>query len=471
MTPNKKTIQKKSQPKISDPPVKAAREILEGFLNLADSATCIPPSHYHHSDLLAGPSVFHHTTFLYDLAIFMMALNQAGFRRQHWTIVEFVLKAYELRLGMTVEYQGVFGFRNAFNRSNGEGILEWWITPGPMAFMIFALLDSYGSLKDKKLLELALCFGEVLLKMQREDGAVIDGSRGPDQQQTSDAVYAEPHLDACAAFGRLFELTEGRKWLTAAEKAHQYFTGHLLQPSCGLIHQGIIGQSAQTIHATDVYAWAFLGPFLKWVDSEDLISLMEYNLKKTLVRVKVSLPDGRSVDVCGADFTDPADDAIIAARSGFHPMVSIEWTAGVISSLYSSAIRLWKVYEVTGKSGYRQKSQEFTAIGDELLAGLKKCFYKIPDISVGKIGFYASGQDAPIGHGWNTFHFNTPELKGGSLASVWAVFPLLGYNPFSGEYYLEELNRIRRQTSGNAGANAIRKYTDGRFFEEVNGSA
>lgn len=423
--------------KVKSSQVIPIQPIIQGLLCLSNPKNHLPPSHFAHQDQIISEETFNRTIFLYDAAIWAILLNHTGHQDKARKVLDFIAQHYHQKSGMIGNFEGASCIRNAFDIYTGDGILEWLMTPGPMTFLVFAYLDMHQSTKSMAYKRMAIRLGEALLKMQKKDGGVYDGDRSPD------VVNTEPHMDAFMAFLRLYALTNEETWMAAAQQAYDFFLRHLYDAEKGMIHQGTLRTNP---HATDAYTWTLLGKAGDFLSPKENIRLTDYYLEKCLVKSTLHLPNGKYTSLYGLDFSDPHE--VVYARGGVHPMVSLEWTAGAAASLQVVAIRLWKAFGETGDETYSQKAIEYKALAEFLLWNISKGFYSLPDMKKeGLLGFYASGQSVPIGHGWSSmnFHYRDPAdqiKKGGSLISAWAIFPAIAYNPLTGEYYSKDLHSI-----------------------------
>ena len=218
----------------------------QGILSLSDPNTHIPPSHFAHPG-------YENLSFLYDQSVNPMLLKVAGKQEEAEAIIDYFTQRLHIPLGEVIKNANLDGINgilktlqgnkgrsefvisliNAVDRTStkrqGQGLLEYWTTPGPMSFMIFSMLN----VNPTKYLTDAVTLGEALLSMQRFDGAVVDGDRGPGK------VHTEPHMDAFAAFLQLYKVTKQKRWLVAAEHAYQWFEINVYHPGKGEIYQGI----------------------------------------------------------------------------------------------------------------------------------------------------------------------------------------------------------------------------------------
>jgi len=419
--------------------------IVSSVLALRNPATNLSPSHFGHPG-------YDDLTFLYDQAVAAIVLKAAGYDKD----AENILDYFAFRLNLPTEEvvnrldtNGIYGLLKLVNkngpergslktiinsininstRRQGRGQLEFWTTPGPLAFLIFAFLYTNST----KYMDEAVALGEVLLTMQRDDGGIIDGDRSPDK------VHTEPHVDAACAFLMLQKITDDNKWGVAYEKAYIWFRDNVYHMEEGLIDQGMWNSKPNDIFAVDAYSWTMAGPFGNRMSSETMKRLTERMLEKSLVSISLVLPDGSAKTLTLCDFSDPTDIRVKSARGGYHPLGTVEWTGGAILAIKKNAVRMWQ-------RGEKEDAGFYKAMAENLSAECADAFYAI-DGTDSMMTFYATGQGyevAPFGSvrsgfikGWKTpfYHAKGPDdktvIKGGSLVGIWPLIPHLGINPF-----------------------------------------
>ncbi|MBF0485899.1 MAG: AGE family epimerase/isomerase [Candidatus Omnitrophica bacterium] len=413
-----------------------SRKITDAILAVSDSHTRIAPSHIGHPG-------YEDAAFLYDKAVDALVFKAAGQKDEARAVLDYFAERLRipasevrknsdangiygiLKLFPSVDNPKAIGFVNAFNSRSiereGEGKLEYWTTPGPLAFLILAFLN----VAPEKYLPEAQKIGDMLLVMQREDGAVIDGDRNAAN------VHTEPHMDSYSAFLMLYDVTRDQKWKAAADKAWAWFVKNVYRPEQDIIFQGIRGERPSEIFATDTYSWTMAGRGGEQIPLKILEGLTERMLKESLSRVTVELPDGKVRTLTLVDFADVRDTRIMADRGGFHPMGSVEWIGGVILCLQKNAVRFWE----EGDSEDRKKAGYFKALAEYFLTQALNSYYHVDGIK-GLLSFYATGQWMATGHGWHTPYYyvkdakGNPVIKGGSTIGAWPVLPLKHQNPF-----------------------------------------
>lgn len=459
--------------------------IAEGLLTLRNPVTNLIPSHYGHPG-------YDELGFLYDIAVSALVLDAAGHRAE----AEAILDYFAQRLSIPMEEvlsladtNGVYGIVKILNYQGpnikktralvnaidvtstdvrGKGLLEFYTTPGPMAFMIFSMLQ----IDPEKYREPASILGEALLTMQDADGGVRDGDRAPDR------VHTEPNMDAASAFLMLHKVTGDAKWLAAAQKALEWFRKYVYDKDAGTIYQGIWRNRPSKIFATDVYSWTMAGPAGDDFTSDELKRLTEKMLSTSLVKITLELPDGARPTVILVDFSNADNSRVVNARLGPHPMGTIEWTGGVVLALQKNAVRLWE-------RGDKAAAQRYKALADLLLAQTTRCFYSLGEKLPGLFTFYATAQGveiAPFGaienkstNGWRTTFFYVDRgpdelpIKGGASIGAWVLLPYLGVNPFilhDGYKTVYDSIPVDDKTAAEA-ANALEDYVGDRVYTET----
>lgn len=413
-----------SQPQIDDVTSNFAKTIFA----LSDPRTGIPSSHYGHPGLES-------VAFTYDVTVEAMILKAAGKQAEAEKIIDYLVQRLRIPMSEIVKNadgNGVYGILrildksknnspagliNAFNRSSmqkqGQGQLEYFVTPGPLSFVIMSMLN----VNETKYLNDALMLGQTLLAMQRPDGGIIDGNRNPA------GVNTEPHMDAMDAFYQLSEVApQDEKWKKAGDKAWDWFKKNVYKPADGVIHTGIGADGPNTLYATDATSWPLSGKTGERLSLNEVERLIKTMLNKSLVRITFERPDRTKQTVISVDFTDPKDPTIIAARGGFRPMGSSEWKGGVVLAIQKYAARLWQ-------EGDKEKAKYYKAMAEILTDEWYKMGYNVNGL---KMFSYATGQDVAVGHGWNTpFFYTKAGVQGGSLIGWWTLLPIQRVNPFS----------------------------------------
>lgn len=450
--------------------------IVEAIDAFKDQHTRLAPSHFGHPG-------YQSLAFVYDKAVDAMLFKALGKEKQAKEILDYFSKKLRLpfdQIKQQADVHGAWGivkiypfsqqenavgFVNALDvqskELSGKASREYCITPGPIAFLAMAFLY----VDRKEYLSDAIKMGEVLLLMQTQDGALIDGDRNEGY------IYTEPHMNAFSVFLMLYEQTKQERWKLAAEKAWRWFKEHLYDEEKNEIDQGVVLGQSSRIFATDAYSWTMAGPAGDFLSLESLEMLTDKMLKRSLSKISLELPDGRMRTLILSDFTDATDEKVINARGGLHPLGSVEWSAGVILSLQKNAVRFWQ----EGSEENRFKASFYKGIAQYLTQQVLDSFYQVPSIK-GLMSFYATGQWMATGHGWKTPYYYVKDPKGtavisaGSSIAGWIVLPLTYQNPFIlndkyGEIYeMIELSFDIQQKAvsyiGNVTEHKI-------FFEEV----
>ncbi|MDD4202464.1 MAG: AGE family epimerase/isomerase [Candidatus Omnitrophica bacterium] len=396
---------------------------------------------------------YEEVSFLYDCAVNALIYKALGDQENAEKIIDFFYKKYTFAktqntipfdanniLGITKKIdtdnpeKPIYSLLNSIDISStnesGSGILEYYTTPGPIAFLIMAMLQ----INIDKYIEFASALGDVLLFFQNNSGGITDGNRG------ADIVNTEPHMDACDVFLMLYDITGNEKWKKAYDKGISWFYSNVYEKDKGIIYQGITESMPSQIFATDGYSWTMASHEADNFSSEEIKMITENMLEKSLVKITFIKPNKSEQTAILIDFSTPEEFYISFVRKGFHPMGSIEWTAGVALALQKNAVRLFERKDMETAMFYK-------ALAEELIDNCLSCFYKFNN---GILSFYASAQNTPIApfgyvknvhknnirFSWKTPYFLAKDraerisLIGGSPISFWIVFPIKGLNPF-----------------------------------------
>jgi hypothetical protein len=410
--------------------------IADGVMSMADPQTHVAPSHFGHPG-------YQDAAFVYDKAVDALVFHAAGSDERARALLDYF--AVKLRISLNevrknADANGIYGILklvpsvddprgvglvNAINcrsmEEAGQGQVEYWTTPGPVAFMVMAFLQ----VDRKKYLPEAIRLGEALLLMQRADGAITDGDRDARN------VHTEPHMDTYSAFLMLYDVTGDKKWSISAERAWTWFEKNVYRPGEDVIHQGMRPGGVSEVFATDAYSWTIAGRGGDRIPLDVLERLTDTMLRRSLAQVTLELPDGRTKTVTLVDFADVQDMRITADRGGFHPMGSVEWIGGVILALQKNAVRFWDA----GDALSQDKARFYKSLAEFFTQQSLDSFYEVEGIK-GLVSFYATGQWIATGHGWKTPYFYVKDplgkavIRGGSTISSWPVLPIRRINPF-----------------------------------------
>jgi len=442
-------------------------DIADGIQKLMDPNTGLPPSHMGHPG-------YENLAYLYDLSVDALILNADGRQKAAEIILDYFDKRLQIPLTeaqKSADANQVYGILkllkaidpkkigqsmvvapiNAINRTStrrqGEGQLEFFTTPGPISWLIFAMSD-VNRIKYAKTITL---LDRTLRAMQDSAGGIHDGDRLPRN------VHTEPHVDASDAFIMTSSqadsvaallmaantLIDRTPWPEAAERGWQWFKNHVFDPIRGIINQGYGPGGPSTTHATDAYTWTMGGAFGDRIQKEyGLEALKRLSLEllhRGLVQVTWTRPDGVTKTSLLLDFSDPTEPALMrpvvtdpqhpdfgVARGGYHPAGSPEWTGGGVTCFQKNAVRCWK-------AGDREGAIWFKALAIALEAETDGCFYTIDGVTM---TVYATGQNIGTAHGWvmPLYYVITPQgealVRGGSTVGGWIVLPKKGRNPF-----------------------------------------
>ncbi|MEI8349259.1 MAG: hypothetical protein WCI77_03805 [Candidatus Omnitrophota bacterium] len=457
------------------------RDIQRTIAVLSNTHTHLSPSHVGHPG-------YGDLAFLYDKAVDALVLKAGGYQKEAQAILDYFAARLKIpfeEIRMHADTNDTYGIIKIFspfsasgmptkalmnalditsNRRQGKATLEFFTTPGPTSFLIFAFLQVNPDIYKNE----ALLLGEVLLAMQNADGGIRDGDRSPEK------VHTEPHMDSYAAFMMLYQISGDSKWEIAAHRALEWFNANVYHPNEAAIDQGVWAHAPNQAFATDAYSWTMAGPLGDTISPEMLKRLSERMLEESLTKITLPVPDGtvRTVTLC--DFSNPESQVVKNIRQGFHPMGSVEWTAGVILALQKNAVRFWN-------TGDRKAASFYKAIAQILSGETKKCFYRLDNTYM---TFYATGQGVCVGpfgsisgvsiEGWKTPFFyvkskdNQVLIKGGSCVGAWIILPHLGFNPFIlNDRYHETYGKIplTQETTDQAKI-FVDKIASKRFFTE-----
>ncbi len=411
-------------------------KIADGLIAMTDPQTHVAPSHLGHPG-------YHDAAFVYDKAVDALVLHAAGAEVQAHAMLDYFSARIRIPLNevrKNADANGIYGmlklipslddprgvgFVNAINCRSmdeaGQGQVEYWTTPGPIAFMIMAFLN----VDRRQYLPDAIRLGEALLLMQRQDGAITDGDRDVRN------VHTEPHMDTYSALMMLYDVTGDVKWSGAAARAWSWFTANVYRPEQDTIYQGMRPGGVSEVFATDAYSWTIAGRGGERLPLDVVERLTERMLRRSLSQVTLELPDGKIKTVTLVDFADVQDVRVTADRGGFHPMGSVEWIGGVILALQKNAVRFWEV----GDSVSQEKARFYKGLAEFFSQQALSSFYQLEGMK-GLLSFYATGQWISTGHGWKTPYFyvkdpaGKPVIRGGSSIGSWMVLPLKRVNPF-----------------------------------------
>ena len=438
-------------------------ESARALLAFINNSTGLPVSHI-------GQSQMKDWVFTYDAAVAAMALYAAGYKKQAERITDYFVQHYrnssvDIVQG-TVEandtvcsikspYNGqvVNGFFTAVSASDNSrsgAAREWKSGPGPIAFLIKAMIminkDGY---KD-----VIKGLAEFLSGIQAPDGGFVRGVVAEERGLVfNNFTDTEPHLDAMHALIEVYQITSDLKYKNAAAKAYRRALDTVVRLREGNISQGISANGQKNfIHATDVYTWG--GPMLLSAGVElglmseknfslDMIrNLVTHFEDQSLVKVTYERSDGAEVTVTGTDFTDPSSDRVISMRKEYHPQVSAEWSRGAENMYKALAViaarqaqqdrpdaQEWKDYSIVLKAKGVAQGKEVSKMGFLRAVSIDGRSVRARFFS------YATGLRVPTGHGWNTPDWNSkdgPAAQGpaSNTGSAWTILNGMGINLF-----------------------------------------
>lgn len=447
-----------------------SRSIAEALLDMRNPRTKMVRSHWGHPG-------FEKMGFIYDNSVAAMVLNTTGYKQEAEDILDYIVAKYRMPknwIEANEDCHNLFGIVKMVRTENGawiksvintvdiendsvigKGLYEYYTTPGPLSFLIYAMLN----VNPDKYMSDAVNLGQVLLAFQREDGAVVDGDRNRER------VCTETHMDSYAAFNMLYGVTRIKKWKTAADRSLDWFKKNVYDSSNGTIDQGIWEDNwVNKAFAADCYSWIMAGPAGDEFPIQDLKKITEYWIARVLTRITLKLPDQSFRTLVLTDFTDPTSDETKQLRQGFHPMGSPEWTAGAVLALQKNSVRLWN-------AGDQETARTYKALAEILMNQVFRSYYRVPGLK-GLITFYSTGQNECVGpfgngtgsekKGWMTpvfFSENTDpsgKVSGGSAIGCWSVLPYFGVNPFQlNDPYRKTYDGIKLTPESEARANGL----------------
>lgn len=447
-----------------------ARSVTEGLMEMRNPRTKMVRSHWGHPG-------FERLGFLYDNSVAAMVLNSAGYKQEAEDILDYIVAKYRmpknwieanedchnlfgiiklLRADSGARLKSVINTIDIENESViGKGLFEYNTTPGPVSYLIFALL----SVNPDKYLSDAANLGYVLLSFQRDDGAVVDGDRNRER------VYTESHMDAHAAFRMLYGFTKLKKWKTAADRAMDWFKKNVYESATGRIYQGL-WESGWTnkAFAADSYSWLMAGPAGDELPVNEIRKIADHWLDRVLTRITLKLPDQSTRTLVLTDFTDPTNEETIQVRDGFHPLGSPEWTGGAVLALQKTSVRLWN-------AGDRETARTYKSLAEILMNQVFRSYYRVPGMK-GMITFYSTGQSECVGpfgngtspeaRGWITplYYIDNSDpskkVMGGSAIGSWPMMIFYGMNPFQlNDPYRKTYDKIDLNETSELSANEI----------------
>lgn len=478
-------IEKSQYLPVNDPGVdrqQISRSVMDALLDMRNSRTKMVRSHWGHPG-------FEKLGFLYDNCVVAMVLNSAGHKQEAEDILDYIVSKFRVPrnwVEANEDCHNLFGIVklvrtdngaliksviNTINIENdgiiGKGIFEYNTTPGPLSYLVYALLN----VNPDKYLNDAVNLGNVLLAFQKEDGSVPDGDRNTGR------VYTDTHINSHAAFRMLYSVTKVKKWKIAADRSMEWFKKNVYDRVNGRIYQGIWeGGNPNMAFAGGSYYLLISGPAGDELPLNELKKITDHWINRTLAKITLKLPDQSYRTLVLADFTDASDDMTKQVRQGFHPMGSPEWTGGAILALQKNSVRFWN-------AGDKVTARFYKSVAEILLNQVFHSYYRIPGLK-GMLTFYATAQNECVGpfgngvnnenKGWVTpvFYFESmssaKKIAGGSAIGCWPMLAFYGLNPLLlNDPYKKTYDLIDMDTRSGAEANEmIARATASRTYRE-----
>lgn len=420
------------------------KSFAEGVIATINKATELPLSHPGSIVTDQGKVVL-----TYDIGLTLMLMATTGQKALGQRMVDYIRAQYKrdvrdlwssadkstgingfIRVLRALGRKPVKGIINGIDATEvNNGILEYWVDVGPQAWLGIGMLH----LDPDRNFEFALQIGEFILTLQDDDGGILAGPMEVDietdigQSRRFRKKHTEHNISTYTFFGLLIESAKkkGRSDVVKRfTKSRKRVAGWMVAKSYGndpeghpYFYQGVwYGRSnriPESPYATDTNTWpaAFGLEAISPVRAEAAVKSVE---RHSLVKIRYHRPDGKTVDIIGVDFSDPSQQVIKRVRGGYHPMVSPEWTGGMILAYYRLAAHFWQADE-------KEKAIKYKAKGDALLSFIwdmgitEGGVFKVP---------YASAQGVEVGHGWKT-----PIGAKAGLASIFIVFAAEGFFP------------------------------------------
>ncbi len=382
----------------------AAGELVSFALSNINPKTGLPPTAF----AKAGSELKHpKASYTYVDAVVHQALLMAGRNGEAERIAEnFRQRAEKMDLP------------DSLNSATGAAD-ESGVSVGPNMYWGLSFLRQYQATGDKKWLGAAAARADFAISQQEADGGI---RKRTDQSNSEYWVKStEENLGACALFGWLYEETGAKLYLVARRRVLQWLAASGVydrKRRCFLI--GTFKDKVTPVYSVDVNALAMmvLGPNIldsgeegvRFGGSGTAESLIE-SFSRAKTNVGYSRPGGGRIDgVTGFDFTDPN------GRPQRQPIVSPEFTA--------QAVTAYLVLAAHEKESSRARAGKLLAEAkhylDELgrIAARTEAGASLPYATQGGIRRFVFDE------------FQTPETDA-DLSSLWAAYPLAGFNPFA----------------------------------------
>lgn len=391
-------------------------ELNNWLIKNRDQTTGLPYSHL-------GDERFENWVITYDSAVVTLAYIAQGRIDDARKIIDFYIETPNVwRLG------GIIDAVNPANPVLGE---DWSVRTGSNLWMGIAGFHLYKNTKEQRYLELAEKLAVFAIALQDNDekdynfgGIRLGPQGGPnvasdqhidyDLNKPSfyDVFSTEHNIDAYALFSKLYQETKGVKYKEAKDRVLVWLKSVAYNKAEHRFNRGYSNKRIDAAVATDVHSWGISALGADTLDTfetglaEKMIEFIEKNCVSIVLYTK---PDGKKVEVKGADFIDYNT----AAGLGRKPLVSPEWTFQLINA-YKRLESDFKMRQDREKEiKYGGKKEELTENMLVLAIG-----------SDNTLAFpYATQDQAIIGH-----EYKTPSK--GNLSAIGAAYGILALSSF-----------------------------------------
>jgi hypothetical protein len=388
----------------------------------SDLATGLPHSH-------VGDERFENWAITYDSAVVVLAYVATGRIKEAKKVLDFYINTPNVwRLG------GIIEAVNPTNPVLGE---DWSVRTGSNLWMGIASFHFYKATGEtryldfaKKLADLAISlqnttkndsnFGGIRLGPQGGPNVASDQHLGYDKNQPSfyDVFATELSIDAYTLFNMLYQETKDTKYSKARSMALNWLKRVAYNKEEHRFNRGYVHGVDPTV-ATDIHSWGISALGVDILDTFEpgfAEKMSEFVGKNCVSEVSYTKPNGKKINVKGADFVDYKT----AANLGREPLVSPEWTFQLINAYRKLGLDFTKRKNSKKASEYQKKQEEL--IDNMLSLSIKQ------DDTLAYP--YATRSEAIIGH-----EYNTPRENNYSCIGVaYAILVLSNFDP------LENLN-------------------------------
>jgi len=387
------------------------------LLKNSDLATGLPHSH-------VGDERFENWAITYDSAVVVLAYVATGRIKEAKKILNFYIDTPNAwRLG------GIIEAVNPTNSALGE---DWSVRTGSNLWMGIASFHLYKTTGETKYLDLAkkLAYFAISLQNTTKNDPNFGGIRlgplggpnvasdqhiGHDKDQPSFyEVFATEHsIDAYALFNMLYQEANDTKYKKARNMVLTWLKRVGYNQEEHRFNRGYVHGLDHAI-ATDTNSWgisALGADVLDTFEPGSAERMIEFIEKNCLSEVFYTKPDGKRIQVKGADFIDHKT----AANLGREPIVSPEWTFQLINAYRKLILDFTKRKNSEKVSEYQKKQYE-------LIDNMLNLSIEQNDVLTYP---YATRSEAVIGH-----EYNTPkENNYSSIGVAYAILALSNFDP------------------------------------------